>query len=374
MALHVRTIDRAEHLRHQREHPPASFLQVPAWGDVLSRWTTTSIGWFDDSELVGTALLLTRRVRGARRPIACLPGAPDLPQLTADGGRHAAEILEPLAVFAKDQGAFSLRIAPPSVARIWQPSAVARATPDSSRIDDLPPDWTNPAREDLGTELARHGWLVNETDTGSIAPRFAARVPLPGRTQDDLLASLTPAVRTTLDEVAASGVTVSRVGGDALDDFYRVYERSADRDGFVPRPSSYFSRLWTAMSSEDPGRMGLYLARRQARTVAAAITLTIGGRWWYLYGAESATASPGCLAAVQWRVITDALDDDAALVDLQRVDPTLRDGRAASRSTAYKLSLGADVVEREGEWDRVLRPLTARMVGWTRHAGRQRVA
>ncbi|NED82948.1 peptidoglycan bridge formation glycyltransferase FemA/FemB family protein, partial [Streptomyces sp. SID11233] len=58
-----------------------------------------------------------------------------------------------------------------------------------------------------------------------------------------------------------AGVEVVRGGYHDLGEWQRLYEITALRDKFRPRPQPYFERMWQALNSEDPNRMRLYFAR-----------------------------------------------------------------------------------------------------------------
>ena len=73
-----------------------SFLQTPAWGATKSGWTSLSLGWFVGEDLVGTGLILLRKVPKVERYLAYLPEGPDLKWGCADDVDRA--ILEVLAI------------------------------------------------------------------------------------------------------------------------------------------------------------------------------------------------------------------------------------------------------------------------------------
>ena len=62
MQVKIRAISQAEHREFLSKLPSASFLQLPEWGSVKIDWKSHSLGLFEDENLIGVALLLTRKL------------------------------------------------------------------------------------------------------------------------------------------------------------------------------------------------------------------------------------------------------------------------------------------------------------------------
>ena len=161
---------------------------------------------------------------------------------------------------------------------------------------DVTPDETYPDGQRLIDEMRAHGW-TQKADTGAgfgdVQPRYVFQVPLAGRTEDDVFAGFNQLWRRNVRKAAKLGVTVERSDRDGLELFHPVYVETAVRDGFVPRGLAYFQRMWDAMSSEDPGRITLYLARYQGDVLAATTMVTVGDHAWYSYGASADAGREG---------------------------------------------------------------------------------
>ncbi|MGC5410272.1 lipid II:glycine glycyltransferase FemX, partial [Streptomyces sp. DT225] len=93
--------------------------------------------------------------------------------------------------------------------------------------------------------------------------------------------------RRNIKKAEKAGVEVVQGSYAELSEWQRLYEITAERDRFRPRPLGYFQRMWTALNSEDPNRMRLYFARHEGENVAAATMLIVGGHVWYSYGASA---------------------------------------------------------------------------------------
>ncbi len=364
--LVVRPIDDATHLGFVETRPAASFLQTPAWGRVKTDWRAESLGWFDGGELVGTALVLHRRLPRLRRTLAYLPEGPVIDWDAADLARW----LDPMTAHLKDQGAFGIRMGPPVVTRRWQAGTVKKALADPalSRLGDVPADATDPTGGGVVDHLRSAGWRQQVGDGGFTAgqPQYVFQVPLAQpddgqRDEDDLLRSMNQLWRRNIKKAAKAGVTV-RTGERAdLTAFHTLYAETAARDHFTPRPLAYFQTMWDELTAETPDRLALYLAEHEGDLVAATTLVRVGGHAWYSYGASS-TAKRDVRGsnAVQWQMMRDARAAGATVYDLRGITDTLDESDPHVGLVTFKVGTGGEAVEYAGEWDLPLsRPLYA---------------
>jgi lipid II:glycine glycyltransferase (peptidoglycan interpeptide bridge formation enzyme) len=359
--LQVRAISEAAHLAYVAARPSVSFLQTPAWGRVKPDWTSQSIGWFPASsdEPVGAGLVLYRRVpglpRGLPRHLAYLPEGPDIPWAAETSAGRIDSWLDPLVAYLKTQHAFAVRLGPPVPVRSWDTATLkaALASGSATRLDDLPPSWTDDAAATIAPALAERGWRP-EPDTEGFAtgqPRHVFQLPLAGRDEDDVFAGFNQLWRRNVRKAAKVGVEVSLGTRGDLDAFHALYLETAHRDGFTPRPLSYFRGMWDAMTAEDAGRLQLYLARHDDDLVAATTMVKVGTHAWYSYGASSgARREVRGSNAVQWRMITDALAAGADVYDLRGITATLDPDDPHVGLIQFKLGTGGNAVEYPGEW------------------------
>jgi lipid II:glycine glycyltransferase (peptidoglycan interpeptide bridge formation enzyme) len=143
-----------------------------------------------------------------------------------------------------------------------------------------------------------------------------------------------------------------------LAEFHRLYEVTATRDHFTPRPLSYFTTMMNALSSEDPERFRLYLARHSGELLAATIWIRVGTHAWYSYGASAdhkRELRPS--NAIQWRMLCDAHAAGATVYDLRGITDTLDPNDHLFGLIQFKLGTGGQAVEYLGEWDYPLNPL-----------------
>lgn len=352
-SLFVREIPRAEHLAQLRRYPDTSHLQIPEWGDVKPDWLPESVGWFEDGELVATALVLYRPLPGTRRFLAYLPDGPAIDWRTPRLERW----LDPLVAHLKRIGAFSVRIGPPLVVRHWDAATVAAgiADPDVRHLRELPPDGIDGYALDAAERLRRLGWRRCEEDEGSGfglgQPRYGSEIPLAGRSVDELRGALAPHWEQSLRTAEAAGVRVSWGSAADLPEFHRLYTATAAHDGFKARPLDYFRRMWAALNAEDDDRLRLYVAEYDGEVLSAALMISVGSRIWHSYAASGRRGRelrPS--SALLWRMMGDARAAGAATYDLRSITPALTEDRLRGR-LLFKTGAGGRAVEYLGEWE-----------------------
>lgn len=355
-ALRVRPISAAEHLDYIATRPSVSFLQTPAWGHVKQDWGSESLGWVDDAGSIRAAgLALYRQVPRLKRYLAYLPEGPDLPWAQAAADRRLHEWLSPLTDYLRGKGAFAVRLGPQVAARSWDAPTVkaALASGEASRLGSLPPTWQDERALAIGPALADLGWLPPQAAEGFATgqPQHVFWLPLAGRTQDEVFAGFNQLWRRNVRKAEKMGVGVSLGERGDLEEFHALYVETAERDGFTPRPLSYFVGMWDAMTGEDVSRLRLYLARHEGDLVAATTMTQVGGHAWYSYGASS-TAKRDVRGsnAVQWRMMTDAIDSGAEVYDLRGITDTLDPDDPHVGLIQFKLGTGGQAVEYPGEW------------------------
>ncbi|GGS64246.1 lipid II:glycine glycyltransferase FemX [Streptomyces violaceus] len=372
MSIRVKPITRDEHLAFVAARPSASHTQVPSWGEVKPDWRAESLGWFDAvGRLVGAGLVLLRplpgpRLPGLRRYLAYLPEGP-----LVDWYEPGLErLLEPMLAHLRRRGAFAVRMGPPVVVRRWSAEAVKTgiADPAAGRLNDVRATSYDPRAGRIAGDLRRMGWRRTEAGgEGGFAagqPRYVFQVPFAGRSLDDIHSGLNQQWRRNIKKAEKAGVKVVRGDLEDLPAFHELYSETAERDQFIPRPLSYFQRMWSALTAEHPDRMRLYLAYHDGEVLAAATMLTVGDHVWYSYGASTSRrreVQPS--SAVQWRMMTDAHELGAAVYDLRGITDTLEESSHLLGLLRFKVGTGGEAVEYLGEWEYPLNRLLYKAFG-----------
>lgn len=354
MSLSLSTISREQHLAYLQSLPSASHCQVPAWADVKNEWRSENLGWFDKSgELVGVALVLYRQLPKVKRYLAYLPEGPVINWYAP----NLEEWIQPMLAHLKNQGAFTVKMGPPVVIRRWNSAAIKAGIqdPDVKRLRDVEASVIEPRAFEVSDKLRRMGWQQAEdggAGFGDVQPRYVFQVPLANRSLDDVLKGFNQLWRRNIKKAEKAGVEVVQGGYEDLPTWQHLYEITAERDKFRPRPLSYFQRQWTALNSEDPNRMRLYIAQHEGEPLAAATMLTVGQHVWYSYGASAnhkREVRPS--NAMQWRMLRDSYALGASVYDLRGISDTLDENDHLFGLIQFKVGTGGEAVEYVGEWD-----------------------
>jgi vancomycin resistance protein VanK len=358
----VRTISPDEHLAFLKGRRSASFLQVPAWGEVKNEWRRESIGWFrDGGELAGVGLVLYRQLPKVRRYLAYLPEGPVIDW----DDEYLSTWLTPMAEHLATQGAFGIRMGPPVICRHWDAAAVKEGVADDQvrRLDDVPPTQREPRGARVVHELRDLGWRLQAVEGGFAAgqPQYNFQIPLrhddgTARTEDEVLKGMNQLWRRNIKKAAKEGVVTARVPADDLEQelkrFHDLYVHTAERDHFTPRPLSYFTTMFRALLAEDPDRIALFTAEHEGDLVAATVLVQVGGHVWYSYGASSSEKREVRGSnAVQWEMIRHALAQGADVYDLRGITDTLDPDDPHVGLIQFKVGTGGEAVEYAGEWD-----------------------
>jgi lipid II:glycine glycyltransferase (peptidoglycan interpeptide bridge formation enzyme) len=351
--LAVRTLTPDAHVAFLQTQESTSFLQTPAWAQVKSEWESESVGFYDGSDLVGAGLVLYRQLPKVKRYLAYLPEGPVLDWSRPDLG----ELLEALAAHVKGKGAFAVRIGAPVRKRSWEAATIKAAIADEtrSRLTDVPADASSQVGNQVEQVLRSSGWKPVAAEGGFAAgqPKFVFQIPLAGRSEDDLLKAMNQQWRRNIKKADKAGVEVS-LGRDpsAVEEFHRIYVETAERDGFTPRPLAYFRTMHEALSSEDPGRIRIYLAHHEGDLVAATLWIRVGTHVWYSYGASTTNKRDVRGSnAVQWRMVQDASEAGASVYDLRGITDTVAGDDPTIGLIQFKVGTGGEAVEYVGEWD-----------------------
>lgn len=337
----------------------AGFLQCPSWAGVKDGWRARLLGWGPDPQagrLTGVALVLLRQFPGTRKYFAYLPEGPvaDWADPDIDGW------LGPLLEHLRGAGAFAVRIGPSPAYRRWDAALLKSLSGPGRRLGDVLASEVDPLGTAVAERLRARGWRRcggdGSGDDGDAQPRHVFRVPLAGRTTEDLWSGLNQEWRRNVRRARKEGVEVVVGSAADLPEFYRLLCVTEERDGFrLGRSLSYYERQYAALNAEEPGRMKLYLARHRGEILAAHTMITVGGRVWYQTGASAdhrREVRPS--NALQWRMLLDAHALGADVYDMRGVPSTLDPGERAYGLLRWKLGTGGQVVETLGEWERAL--------------------
>lgn len=352
-AVRIRRLTREEHTRFLNSYGEVSFLQCPSWAEVKANWSSESLGWVDEGEIVGATLVLYRKVPRLKRYLAYVPDGP----LVNWSDRDLASWLEPLLDHFRSRGVFSVKMGPPVVMRRWEATTIKRAIRDESvsSLRDVPADLVNDRALLVARRLTEMGWERNSALGGNFVdyqPRYTFEVPLAGRTLEEIHKGFNTNWRRNITKATRAGVEVIEAGADDLAAFHELLQITGTRDGFSPRPLAYYQHQFEMLNREEPGRMRLYLARLDGEALAAGTMLQVKDHVWYQSGA-SANHHRDTRAStlLQWQMIQEAHHRGATVYDMRGISDSVDPDHSMAGLTRFKLGTSGHAVEYLGDWN-----------------------
>ena len=189
--------------------------------------------------MVGAGLVLYRQLPKIKRYLAYLPEGPVINWYAP----NLDDWLQPMLAHLKQQGAFSVKMGPPvdhpplgrdrHQGRHPGPGrqAAARRRGHPHRA----------ARLRGRRPAAPMGWQQGEdggAGFGDVQPRYVFQVPLANRSLEDVHKGFNQLWRRNIKKAEKAGVEVVQGGYEDLAEWQRLYEITAVRDHFRPRPLS----------------------------------------------------------------------------------------------------------------------------------------
>ena len=193
------------------------------------------------------------------------------------------------------------------------------------------------------------GWLL------AAGWRPGPRVQDPGTRLIDLRAGeaaawadLRSKWRQYVEKARRAGVSVEEAGADGLEDFYRIYQETAVRTGFVIRAAGAYRDVYEAFAERGACRL-LFARLPGGERVATLLLVACGPRLTELYGGM--TGAGGEARAnylLKWEAIRSAAASGFTTYDLW--------GLATPGIAHFKAGFGGREVHYAGAFDFVLQP------------------
>ena len=321
--------------------PEGDVLQVWEWGGVKSAdWAPIRLGLFRDDVLIGGVSILKRKL-----PLV---------------GNFYYAPRGPLLDNWADETAFLTLLA----------AIREQATQDKAAFLKIDPA-VSIERTEVTALLAKHGFAAppnfDVQGFGGTQPRCVMQLDLAGRSEADLLAAFKPQVRRNIKlGLEKHGVEIlTDLTRDDLKVFNDLMQVTGERNGFRPRPLSYFQTLWDNLVSA--GLAKLFMTRYEGQILSGALCFIIGDKAWYVYG-ESSNEHRNVMPnyAMQWAMIRWAREAGCTWYDFRGVSPRRRqEGESAAEVekedhlqglNRFKEGFGTRYVEYVGEFDLVYNP------------------
>lgn len=357
--IRVRPVSIAEFRKHLAQLPDASYQQTPEWAEVRrGQWQSELLGWFDgEGRRLGSAVVRYRTIPGIGMRFAYIPYGP----LFAWESIDLAAALSALREHLSARRVFAVRILPPLHPRIWSAARVraGRADPNLHRLSELEPDVTDPVAVRAEGIMRDEGWrrLPEGDSFDGVQNRFTHRLPLLGRTEEEILAAMSQSWRRHIKRSAREGGEVRQAVHRDREQIHRLHVETAQRQGFSALPREAFDAVWDQFGAERSGRFRIDLGCHEGNVLSAYTVIQVGTVAHMVFASNSLRDPRLHLSnAVIWAQIRRAISDGAHAYDLGGVTDVLDDEHPQAGLLRFKIGLGGEVVEAFGAWDLPIRP------------------
>ena len=155
--------------------------------------------------------------------------------------------------------------------------------------------------------------------------------------------------RQYVNKARAGGIVVVDADGDRLGDFYRIYQETAARAGFLIRTEAAYRDVWDAYRPAGRARL-LFAQTADGEPVAALFLVRSGPRVVEPYGGMTAAGGESrANYLLKWEAIRTSREQGATSYDLW--------GLATGGIAHFKTGFGGREVRYIGAWDLVLDPI-----------------
>lgn len=329
-----------EYERFIASHPCGHFMQSHMWAGCKTAWEWAGIAVRNgEGAIVGALSLLIRRVPGMR--VALMYGGRG-PVCDRRDRAVLSELVEGARELARRKRGYLLKI---------DPDILAGDEEEIALLSEL-----GFVRRDSGRNFE------------GIQPRFVFRLPIGGRTEEEIFNAFESKTRYNVRLSARKGVEVRVCGEGSVADFAAIMRETGERDGFIVRGADYFSNMLESLGEHAR----LYMAFYEGKPVAGSLAIAFANKVWYLYGASS-NAHRNVMPnyALQWEMIRWAVELGAEIYDFRGVSGDLSEDNPLYGLYRFKKGFSAEFTEFAGEFDLLLMPRTAAFMEKAQHAVRR---
>ena len=309
---------------------PGSYLQLTAWAQVkaVNGWSSVRLAAAAATPI--GAQLLVRRPRPLPWAFAYAPRGPVAADWTADGAEEAA------TAFAE--------------------AARRELSERAGRISHLriDPEIERDTGPDEGGAVRRALKAAGFRAAPPIQPNASRIIDLTAD-EEALWGDLRKKWRQYVNKARKAGVSVVDADGSRLPEFYRIYQDTAARAGFLIRTEQAYRDVWEAFAPDGRARL-LFAETKDGEPVATLFLIRCGTRVVEPYGGMTETGGDSrANYLLKWEAIRTSREQGATSYDLW--------GLATGGIAHFKTGFGGREVSYIGAWDLVLDPLGRQVYG-----------
>ena len=314
-------------------HENSHFMQTSAWAQVKTFWDWRGITVWQGDRIIATMLVLIRHL-----PLGfSLLYAPRGPVCDRNSHDLWKELTEALKKLAKREHSLLIHLDPDE--------------------DDNNEHFRSIMYQLGFTEKADDGF-------GNIQPQHVFRLPLKGRTPEEVFQAFCSKTRYNIGLSLRKGVTVREYSGAdqipdfILQNFYSLMQTTGERDHFFIRGQEYFVGLMKALKEDAQ----IYVAYLHGQPIAGSIEVFCGNKAWYLYGASSnehRNVMPNYL--LQWIMIQEAMERGCELYDFRGVPGNVSEDNPLYGLYRFKKGFSGTYTKFTGLFSYKFRPIFSTM-------------
>lgn len=305
-------------------HPKGHMMQTSMWGQVKKEWSWTGfIAREDSGEIRGVCGVLMRKI--PYTPFKMMY-APRGPVCDLNDKETVSALLGAASEYGKKNKAYTFKIDTDTPA-------------DNTEYIDL---------------LKSLGFTFKENNEKfeSVQARYIFRLPLEGRSEEEVMAGFHSKTRYNTRLAERKGIRIEFKTKEFCKDFHDLMLVTGERDNFATRSTEYFERIMDAFG--DDAR--LCFAYYEDELLAGALDVHVGDKVWYVYGASSnehRNLMPTYL--VQWTLIKWAMEEGCNWYDFRGGYPD--ENNPLHGIYKFKKGFCNDYIEFMGEADLIMNKL-----------------
>ena len=317
-----------EYEQFVQNHPSGSFMQSVNWAKVKNNWKHEVVIHRDSSGAItgGMSILIMPMGAGA------MMYAPRGPVCDYTDRETLADLLEGAKKVGEKYHAHILKM---------DPYIILGEEQEAEKVALF---------RSLGCTITENAGFKD-----TIQPRYNYMLPyIKDKTPEELLACFNRDTRYYIRYPQKKGVVCKNTGLEGLDDFYSIYAKTGERQGFNVRPKEYLARFLTAFP--DSGAR-LYMWYFEDTPLCGGIAMQYAGKTAHVYGCSSdemRNLRPTYL--LQWALMNWALEGGCWVYDMQGIAIHKEDSEALYNVWGFKQNFTGEVVTTVGEFELVLRP------------------
>ncbi len=182
----------------------------------------------------------------------------------------------------------------------------------------------------------------------TIQPRYSYQLRyLKGLSYDELLLKMSRDTRYNMRLYHKKGVVCKDMGLLGVDDFYKIYFETSQRQKFSPRPKSYFENMLNAFGDNAK----LFMCYFEDEALCGGIGVQYSDMTSHVYGCSTdKMRNLRPTYAIQVELMKWALETGCSSYDMQGVSPSAEYDESLHRVLKFKANFTGEIVECVGEF------------------------